>query len=326
MDQSKSRSIRLLASFTELEREVREQTTMHAHNTPEKGGDYNDINLGQEYESWLTRKCTCCKALRARVGKDELTEEFRVTRGESEYDFLRYKTIRLWRSKWAQFFLCNLDWDWDLAGTLERLYLLDETSPSPHAQTHHSETYIATIDAEGVVGHTWDMKTTSTQLHTDLPKEVRIPYASETGDLTYMVFSRDAELSGPSVKELTSLSDHDDDFEERESLGTTKVDECTSGNVPSRTQCCINEIAGVEGLGNSAATASETSWDSGSSLGFQACDCVSWSAQDIDGLPVVPCAHEALVDSKAFIEELDAESEGEGTTSGTSAKLTQVCL
>lgn len=73
-----------------------------------------------------------------------MTAEFREARENSEA-YHMYKIDCFWRRKWAQFFLCNFDWDWDLAGSLERLYTLDEASPTLCTHTQQPETHIATI-------------------------------------------------------------------------------------------------------------------------------------------------------------------------------------
>lgn len=256
------------------------------------------------------------KAQQHRVRRNHMTAEFREAREESKAYHI-YRINCFWRRKWAQFFLCNFDWDWDLAGSLEQLYTLDEASPTLCTHTQQPETHIATIDAEGAVGQTWDMKTRATQLvHTELPREVRIPYASETGETKFMVFSRDAEMPRVSPERLTTLSGHDGDLGDRESIAST------GGNVSSGTQFFVGEIAG-EGV--ACTSALETSSESGSSLDFQECDSGSWSTQDIDCRPVVLYVDEELA-VEAFIEDVIDEKEDDSTTFEMSVNLTQVCL
>lgn len=277
--------------------------------------------LQHEFQSDRFRERTYIKAQRYRVRRNHMTAEFREARENSEA-YHMYKIDCFWRRKWAQFFLCNFDWDWDLAGSLERLYALEEASLTPHTHTLQPETHIATIDAEGAVGQTWDMKTKATQLvHTELPREVRIPYASETGETKFMVFSRDAEMPRVSPEGSTTLSGNDGDSGDQEFIAIAEVDERTGGNVPHGTQYFVEEIAGEGDAGTSALG---TSSESGSSLDFQECDSRSWSAQNIDACPVIPSTDEAL-ECEAFIEELAEDAEGESTTFEMSAESTEVC-
>lgn len=311
---SQPRTIRLLTSLTELKREVRD--TMRARSTIRKEWQDEEHPLQHEVQSNRFRERTYIKAQRYRVRRNHMTAEFREARENSE-DYHMYKTDCFWIRKWAQFFLCNFDWDWDLAGSLEQLYTFDEASPTLCTHTQQPETHIATIDAEGAVGQTWDMKTRAMQLgHTELPREVRIPYASETGETKFMVFSRDAEMPRVSPERLTTLSGHDGDSGDRESIAST------GGNVSSGTQFFVGDMAG-EGVAGTSAL--ETSSESGSSLDFQECDSGSWSTQDIDGRPVVPCVDEVL-EVEALIEDVTGEKEGDRMAFEMSANLTQVCL
>lgn len=302
IDQSTSRSIRLLASYTELEREARDRAIKRAHILLEKGGRCADFEMEFDFRMRLNQtKCAYDKALKmwASVSKDNLTKEFCQTRAYNGF-FLqyRYKSRCFWRSKWAQFFLCNFNWDWDLAGSLERLYTLDETSPTPRTHSQQPETHIATIDSEGAVGQTWDMKARATQLvHKDLPNELRIPYASDTGETRFMVFSRKAEMPRVLAEVPTTLSGYDDNSGDRGSIATAEIDERSGRKVSSGIQRFVGEIAG-EGDGNT--TALETSSESVSILDLQECDVKSWMAQDIDACPVIPSTDEAL-ECEAYI-------------------------
>lgn len=311
IEQSQPRTIRLLTSLTELKREVGD--IMRARSTKREAWQDEEHTLQHVYQSEPYRM----KAQQHRVRRNHMTAEFREAREDDEAYYI-YRINCFWRRKWAQFFLCNFDWDWDLAGSLEQLYTLDEASPTLCTHTQQPETHIATIDAEGAVGQTWDMKTRAMQLvHTELPREVRIPYASETGETKFMVFSRDAEVPRASAEGPTTLSGHDDgDSGDRESIAST------GGNVSSGTQFFVGEIAG-EGVAGTSAL--ETSSESGSSLYFQECDSGSWSTQDIDGCPVVPCVDEELA-VEAFIEDVTDEKEEDITTFEMSVNLTQVCL
>lgn len=329
IDQSRLRSIRILASYTELEREARDRATMRVHNPLEKGGRWADFTANHEYSMSLKHNRAFSKA-RSSMFKMPISEfmkmstseflrmpisEFRL-RSANEWRFYRFKCDCRWRSKWGQFFLCNFDWDWDLAGSLARLYAFDETFPTPQAQTKHLEAHIATTSTDGAGGHTWNLEIRTTELRTNLPKEVRIPYASESGDIEYMVFARDAEMPRVSPERLTTLSGHDGDSGDRESIAST------GGSVSSDTQVFVGEIAG-EGVAGTSAL--ETSSESGSSLDFQECDSGSWSTQDIDGRPVVLCVDEELA-VEAFIEDVTDEKEDDSTTFEMSVNLTQVCL
>lgn len=161
------------------------------------------------------------------------------------------------------------------------------------------------------------MKARAKQLvHKDLPNELRIPYASDTGETRFMVFSRETEMPRVLAEVPTTLSGYDGDSGDRESIAST------GGNVSSGTQFFVGEIAG-EGVAGTSAL--ETSSESGSSLDFQECDSGSWSTQYIDGRPVVPCVDEELA-VEAFIEDVTDEKEDDSTTFEMSVNLTQVCL
>lgn len=304
----KQTSARLLASFDELHWEVWDSTVRCRYPITEMEEIKN--SPPKNWKHFLER--TLLQAHQVHVNESKLTEEFRDARSElcedgsrrSEEEELRiwnrYQTYCRYRNTWAPYFRSNLDWDWDVAGSLRRLYKIDY--PSQPANRHRPSTGIS---ADGTM---WIV--TARDSRKELPAGVCDP-----GEIRYMTFSRDVKSLEVSIGAQTSVSDHDNDPEEQVFVDSTKM-----GLLDSR-DASTNEIDAAEG--KVATTASKTSSDSGSSLIVQECDFGSWSAQYNDGRPAISSAIEAL-EHKVFIGELACEAEGETTIFEMSAELTQV--
>lgn len=297
------RSVRLLASLDEVHWEIWDSTLRCRQSMVEI-----KVLSPDGWEIIADRSLR--KARQVEAHEDEFTKEFRDARSElresgsrkSEEEELNswdyYKSCCHDRNTWAPYFRSNLDWDWDVAGSLRRLYKIDY--PSQPANWHRPSTDIA---ADGTM---WNA--TARDSRKELPAEV-------PGEIWYMTFSCDVKLPEVSTGARTSVSDHENDPEEQGFVDSTKM-----GLQDSR-DALTDEIDAAEG--KVATTASEKSSDNGSSLIVQECDYRSWSAQDIDGRPAVSCAVEPL-ENEAFSEELAGEAEGETTIFEMSAELAQV--
>lgn len=310
MRRYKHRSARLLSSFGEVYWEILDSTLRCRY-------PVTKIDEIKEHssEGWeIGARRTLYRARQVQVSEDEVTKEFRDARSEF-WEMGHRKTLDVWdnykhychrRNTWAPYFRSNFDWDWDISGSLKRLYKFD--NPTQPVTNHRPPTDIA---ADGT---RWNITASDSQK--DIPVEVRIIYTTETGETQYMTFSRDVKSTKVSTGVRASVSDHDDNPGEPDFVDSTQIDLLASSDTLSY------EMDGVEG--DVTTTALErTPSDSGSLLNFQESVPLSGSAQDIDGRPAVSCAVEPL-ENGAFSEELAGEAEGETTIFEMSAELAQV--
>lgn len=84
---------------------------------------------------------------------------------------------------WGIYFRSNLEWDWDTASCMERLFMLpgSEEVGSPAAPI------FATVDLDVMDPNTW---TLSTHTRGRLPRQMRVAYTSATRGTRYMTFVR----------------------------------------------------------------------------------------------------------------------------------------
>lgn len=300
------RSVRLLASLDEVHWEIWD-STLRCRQSMEETEEIKVLSP----DGWeIIAERSLRKARQVEAHEDEFTKEFRDARSElrgsgsrkSEEEELNswdyYKSCCHDRNTWAPYFRSNLDWDWDVAGSLRRLYKIDY--PSQPANRHRPSTDIA---ADGTM---WNA--TARDSRKELPAKVCNP-----GEIRYMTFSCDVKSPEVSTGARTSVSDHENDPEEQGFVDSTKM-----GLQDSR-DALTDEIDAAEGK----VATSETSSDNGSSLIVQECDSGSWSAQYIDDRPALSSGVEPL-ENGAFIEELAGEAEGETTIFEMSAELAQV--
>lgn len=184
----------LLASLDELHWEISDSTLRHSPPVTQMERMENMFNDGWE----TIAERTYYPASQIHVSEDKLTEEFRRARarelsGGFKVDVTvtlqwwhTYKTYCRRRNAWAPFFRSNLDWNWDVAGCLRRMYRVEKPTPSvdPHRLTANN----SLISADGIQGTTWDITTREPQTH--LPREIRIQYMTEAGEIKYMKFTR----------------------------------------------------------------------------------------------------------------------------------------
>lgn len=305
------RSARLIASFDEVHWEIWDSTLRRRHSITK-------IDRTIKYASEARARWTFDRARRVKVKEDEFTKEFCDARSnfwvngpytpehKESKGWCNYKIYCNWRNTWAPYFRSNLDWDWDVAGSLRRLYKIE--NPFLPANRHSPSTNIA------VDGTSWNIS--SKDSWKELPADVRIAYKIETGEIQYMMFSRDIKSSKVATDVRDSVSDHDDNPEEQVLVDYTKM------GFQDRSDASTDEIDAADG-DDVATTALETTSVSGSSLIVQECNSGSWLAQYIDGLPAPSSAVEAL-ENEDFIEELAGEAEGETRIFEMSAELLQV--
>lgn len=186
------RTNRLLKSLDELEREIRDSKF---------SSDYKDIRtcllllLIEEahiYHIVPNRTYTQRQADLARcanVLESAATKEFLKER-KDWFRWTMYKDLCLIRHAWGVYLRSSLDWDWDTASCLERLFKLpDEVVP----QT----ALIASIDLDAAEADTWIISTKAS-----LPKQMRVAYRSASGKMEYMIF-----LHSPSIGDVVSADE-----------------------------------------------------------------------------------------------------------------------
>lgn len=186
-----TRACRLLDSFDELRWEVWDSTLRRNHTIPQME---QDERVPHDWKDIAER--TLNSAARFQVAEVELTEEFRNARAEVDEvgnmksyerrlsDWYYYKRDRLRRNEWATYFSSNLEWDWDLAESLRRLYKLDSPGSSACRQCPAADVLFGEV--VGVQSRTWNVKSGAAE--TELPKEVRIEYRTEAGEVQYITF------------------------------------------------------------------------------------------------------------------------------------------
>lgn len=211
------RTRRLLRFSSELEWEVwdsyrrRGQTAYQYEYT-------SVISGGLDLEVFEIAVSTIKGAQKAHVQENDIAKEFLEARNveldnyidnmeypdellDRLFPWIRYKEECYLRHKWAPYFSSNLEWDWDLAGSLKLLYQLDDPVLSTHIQ--HPAADAVAGELVGVEGRMWSVKTGAAQ--TELPNEVRIEYKTESGEIRYKTFvPKSSELS-PVGKSSTAI-------------------------------------------------------------------------------------------------------------------------
>lgn len=208
IERSTPRSVRLLSSSSELEWEVwdsyrRRGYTAYQYEYTRAVSD--DLDLDIFYIAFSTIK----GAQKAHVQENDIAKEFLEARNvelgnnidnleyshelsDTLFPWISYKEDCYLRHKWAPYFSSNLEWDWDLAGSLKLLYQLDDPVLSTHIQ--HPAADAVAGELVGVEGRMWSVKTGAAQ--TELPNEVRIEYKTESGEIRYKTFvPKSSELS-----------------------------------------------------------------------------------------------------------------------------------
>lgn len=111
------------------------------------------------------------------VSESDVTNEFLRARRDGNYGWSSYKDRCEMRHHWGMYLRSNLDWEWDTASCLERLFDLPENVAQPTAP-------IATVDLDVEDEGTWNLSTTKASP----PTKMRVAYKSPAGETKYRMF------------------------------------------------------------------------------------------------------------------------------------------
>lgn len=242
---------------------------------------------------------------------------------EDEY-WEQYIDVPRWKRTWAPFFLSDLDWDWDLAESLEQLYALED--PIPSLDTRRSSLHVINITSEGDAADMWHLKTTPLQLSTELPKEVRIPYKSEAGELRFRMYNWIRELPDASTNNRMPVSSGQYEDPEEQETGVTNDADVTvhlrsNEGTSLMTQSFSEEMSDEKS--NSAMISLGILSDSEYLPYDQEYVDVSRSSGDLHILLEVPCTL-GSPENQTYNEELHDDEDGDATEPEHSAKSAQV--
>lgn len=126
------------------------------------------------------------------VLKSEATEEFLIAREDIilGIGWRLYKRRCQLRHKWGIYLRSNLEWDWDIASCLERLFAPPEEVVPPTAS-------IAIVSLNAEKTDMWNLTTQAS-----LPTKMRVAYKSPTGETRYKMF-----VSCPSSEDVVSTGE-----------------------------------------------------------------------------------------------------------------------
>ena len=140
------RTHRLLNSFAELEWEVHDAATRFSI-----GYKKHEILFSSRADSDISDDHwwdTLYQARNVVVPEDGLTEEFldalipEYWEGEETYrKWCVYKQNCWQRHGWGQYFRSNLDWDWDVAGSLRRVFRKKTSAFTPSLPASHASPF-----------------------------------------------------------------------------------------------------------------------------------------------------------------------------------------
>lgn len=125
------------------------------------------------------------------VSESDVTNEFLQARRDGNYGWSSYKDRCEMRHHWGMYLRSNLDWEWDTASCLERLFNLPENVVQP-------TTPIATVDLDVEDEGTWNLSTTKASP----PTKMRVAYKSPAGVTKYRMF-----VSCPSSENVASVGE-----------------------------------------------------------------------------------------------------------------------
>ena len=192
------RILRVLRNVDELEREVLDSSPSHGSRLSVSQEDTNEAGI-QLSDEELRQALQLARSAKLTVPRNNKTEEFYVVCEEkdwgSDWGWKGFKEKCRNRRAWGEYFRSELDWDWDLAGSLKRMYKLprDRSKPSP-GPTKHGESQFpsscACPDSEPNPS-TGNLKDERLHVETvvDGPvNEVQVPVRSPTGEITYKTF------------------------------------------------------------------------------------------------------------------------------------------
>ena len=136
------RTLRFLRNVDELEREVLDSSPSHGRLSVSQ----EEVNeLGNKFsDEELQRTHQLARSVRLNVPRNEMTKEFhKACEKEDWSSYFGWKGFKedcRNHHAWVDYFRSELDWDWDLAGSLKRMYKLPRKRPNPSPRpTQHGE-------------------------------------------------------------------------------------------------------------------------------------------------------------------------------------------
>lgn len=183
-DSWSGRSRRLLASLDELEREIRDCSSSfgYASLRSESGGSPRDEvwNESQMQDSLQ-------RARQATVRENNKTREFLRARGERKGDecddlwrWMWYKKTRRLRRTWGELLRSNMDWDWDTASSLKRLFRTEDEGKARLGVRQCTSNY------EAFNSHLLEVSIEEPPLI--VPEVIRLRYKTKTGEVAFKTF------------------------------------------------------------------------------------------------------------------------------------------
>lgn len=198
-----ARNRRILASLDELRRDAGDSMAL-------KYGSLSNpliyLTFIDESEDGLQRSLDRARSIP--VIENDLTREFLRAREISHpidlWSWEHYKELQLKRHRMGEYCCSNLDWDWDTASCLKRLFRIDRPKKCPNpdfAKQQQGMVLSATIDVPvargGSDGRTLDV--TIPEKGPNVLEKIRVRYKTETGEVRYKTF-----YAGPSVEDVAS--------------------------------------------------------------------------------------------------------------------------
>lgn len=181
---SVSRTQRLLESEGELEREVCDGSSPHRNrgvSSQKESNETLDLNGGLVDEGFLRMPNPPRRTLSSTLRKDLTGRIDRTGEGNHRGSYSGWKGLKLReysnRHTWGAFFRSILEWDWDLAGSLERMYELRIENEYQGAAP--------TIPTASLTNGRLDAVL---DIPEETVEEVRIAYRSSTGEVVYRTF------------------------------------------------------------------------------------------------------------------------------------------
>lgn len=190
--QSSQRTMRLIRSSQELEREILDTHSTHSVEQTDsvRKGDCQ----GWSEDKWQK---SFKQAMEIHVDENDLTKDFRQAQNTDLTDLMywwkQYKEHRQTRSIWGEYFRSNLDWNWDPSGSLKCLFRLP-TGWSPSRKKDIVPSTVAVGD-EAAPGGILDISIG--RCSGEPIREVRVKYETETGETRYRTF-----LHCPSLEDV----------------------------------------------------------------------------------------------------------------------------
>lgn len=183
-----------------------------------------------------SKKYTLRKARLVHVLESEATKEFLEARwnGTTNRSWSDYKGRCRLRHEWGIYLRSRLDWDWDTASCLERLFELPEEVVLQIAP-------IATVYLDAADADTWKISTEAS-----LPHQMRVAYKSATGETEYMTFVRSPSTGGvASVDEFAKVRDEASAVSSELRDGTGKIADKNSDSalkLETDSECIVKQV------------------------------------------------------------------------------------